>query len=84
MASIDCLWRNLATVFIGDLVVDDSAFCFWNAMDNSYSLQCSHSISHNVLLLKRWELIAFYCFLLGGCFGNTNLGACVSSSGFCL
>ena len=53
MASIDCLWWNVATVFIGDLVVDDSAFCFWNAMDNSYSLQCSHIISHNVLLLER-------------------------------
>ena len=53
MGCADSLWRDFTSISICDLAADDSAFCCCNALDNSGALQCSNSISHNVLLPKR-------------------------------
>ena len=53
MASIDCLWRNLASIFGCDLVVNGSTFRCCNAVGNSSPIQRSYRGGHNVLLPQR-------------------------------
>lgn len=65
MARVDCLWSNVAVIFVNHLAINDSALCIWHDVDNCSSFQLPYYISDDAILHERLDFSVYFLYSSG-------------------